>query len=121
TRIGRRRNPKSVTEGRGRREGVRVGTPAYWAALECTPAGQNSTTTRANYRYDFSMSSSVSTAGVVSFEEARRIVEEHATKVRAGVAAGAVDCDVQAGGAQVSGVAAGEVEVVDLLAGRGRV
>ena len=71
--------------------------------------------------YDFSMSSSVSTVGVVSFEEARRIVEEHATRVRAGVAAGAVDCDVQAGGAQVSGIAAGEVEVVDLLAGRGRV
>ena len=42
-------------------------------------------------------------AGVVSFEEARRIVEEHATRLRAGV------------------IESSAVETVDLLAARGRV
>ncbi len=54
------------------------------------------------------MSSSVSTAGVVSFEEARRIVEEHAAKVRLGVVRSAND-------------ESANVEVLDLLAARGRV
>ena len=44
------------------------------------------------------MSSTASTAGIVSFEQARRLVEQHA-----------------------AGVAPGEVEAVDLLAGLGRV
>jgi molybdopterin molybdotransferase len=44
------------------------------------------------------MSSTASTAGIVSFEEARRLVEQHA-----------------------AGVCPGEIEVVDLLAGLGRV
>jgi molybdopterin molybdotransferase len=53
--------------------------------------------------YDFSMSLSVSTAGVVSFEEARRIVEEHAANLRLAV------------------VKSGDVETGELLAARGRV
>src|SRR5271169_5444007 len=53
--------------------------------------------------YDFSMSSPISAAGVVSFEEARRIVEEHAARMRLGV--------VESTG----------VETVELLAARGRV
>ena len=53
--------------------------------------------------YDFSMSLSVSTAGVVSFEEARQIVEEHAANLLLAV------------------VKSGSVETVELLAARGRV
>ena len=53
--------------------------------------------------YDFCMSSSVSAAGVVSFEEARGIVEEHAARVR---------------GAAVESRA---LETVDLPLARGRV
>src|ERR1700690_1790365 len=54
------------------------------------------------------MSSSVSTAGVVSFEEARRIVEEHAGKVRLGIV-------------QSNNTESGNVEPLDLLSARGRV
>jgi molybdopterin molybdotransferase len=53
--------------------------------------------------YDFSMSLSVSTTGVVSFEEARQIVEEHAANLLLAV------------------VKSGSVETVELLAARGRV
>ena len=54
------------------------------------------------------MSSPVSTAGVVSFEEARRIVEEHAAKVRLGVV-------------QFNNAESDNVEVLDLLSSRGRI
>ena len=59
------------------------------------------------------MSSSVSKAGVVSFEEARRIVEEHAAKVRLGV--------VQSNVVQSNNAESGHVEVLDLPAARGRI
>ncbi|MGC2246333.1 MAG: molybdopterin molybdotransferase MoeA, partial [Terriglobales bacterium] len=54
------------------------------------------------------MSSSASKAGVVSFEEARRIVEEHAAKVRLGA--------VKSNKSE-----SGNIEVLDLLSSRGRV
>ncbi|MGA9471370.1 MAG: gephyrin-like molybdotransferase Glp [Terriglobales bacterium] len=58
--------------------------------------------------YDFSMSSSVAMAGVVSFEEARRIVEAHAAKVRRGIV-------------ESTNAESGKVEVLSLPAARGRV
>jgi molybdopterin molybdotransferase len=57
----------------------------------------------ASFRYHSSMSSIPPPAGVVSFEEARRIVEEHAAKTLA------------------VRFALHETEIVDLLAARGRV
>jgi molybdopterin molybdotransferase len=58
------------------------------------------------------MSSSALKAGVVSFEEARRIVEEHASKVRVGA--------VQSN-AKSNNVESGDAEMLDLLSARGRV
>ncbi len=54
------------------------------------------------------MSSSASKAGIVSFEEARRIVEEHAAKVRLGAL-------------KSNRAESGNVEMLDLLSSRGRV
>jgi len=59
------------------------------------------------------MSSSISKAGVVSFEEARRIVEEHAAKVRLAV--------VQSNDVQSNNPDSGNLEVLDLLSSRGRI
>ena len=64
------------------------------------------------------MSSSALKAGVVSFEEARRIVEEHAAKARLGVVQSNV---VHSSVVQSNNAESGKVEVLDLPSARGRI
>jgi len=63
--------------------------------------------------YHSCMSFSALKAGVVSFEEARRIVEEHATRAQLGV--------VQSSVVRSNKAESVDVEVLDLLSSRGRI